>query len=135
METIVIRVPEIKDQGGWALDTQFTATMGTPYLLAHGLGIPVADAKTDFTVESAGDYWLYVYTYNWVAPWKPEYAPGIFEIHIDGRRAGRVFGSEGKSWGWQSGGRLSLGSGSHSLAVKSILGSLFIIGSETNAFS
>ena len=122
MEAIVIRVPEIKDQGGWALDTQFTATMGTPYLLAHGLGIPVADAKTDFTVESAGDYWLYVYTYNWVAPWKPEYAPGIFEIHIDGRRAGGVFGSEGKSWGWQRGGRLSLGSGSHSLAIHDLTG-------------
>lgn len=33
-------------------DTQFMDQMGSPYLLAHGLGKPVADAKTSFSVEN-----------------------------------------------------------------------------------
>ena len=31
----------VQDHGGWKLDTQFIETMGSPYLLAHGLGQPV----------------------------------------------------------------------------------------------
>ena len=36
--------------GGWLLDPQFADIMGSPFLLAHGLGIPVADATTTAVV-------------------------------------------------------------------------------------
>lgn len=38
---IVVGAEEINDFGGWTLDSQFEVEMGSPYLLAHGLGVPV----------------------------------------------------------------------------------------------
>ena len=35
--------PQSFDAGGWALDAQFMDTVGSPYLLAHGLGVRVYD--------------------------------------------------------------------------------------------
>lgn len=122
MGNIVIRVPEIKECGGWVLDTQFIATMGTPYLLAHGLGDPVADAKTVFDVAEPGEYGIYVYTFNWVSPWKPEYAPGIFELYIDGVNTGTVFGNTGTCWAWQPGEKIKLEKGRHDLSVHDLTG-------------
>ncbi len=122
MKMIVIRAPEIVNCGGWVLDTQFVVTMGTPYLLAHGLGTPVADASVEFSADEAGDYTLYAYTFNWVAPWKPEYAPGIFDLLIDGRNAGGPFGSEGDKWHWQKGDRLHLDKGVHTLTIHDLTG-------------
>ena len=72
MERIVIASPRFEQSGGWVLDTQFVPNMGMPYLLAHGLGQPVADAETGFEVSVSGEYRMYVYTFNWVAPWKPQ---------------------------------------------------------------
>ena len=43
---IFCEVESFEDYGGWSLDTQFETEMGSPYLLAHGLGRPVADATT-----------------------------------------------------------------------------------------
>ncbi len=37
-----------KEKGGWLVDPQFVEQMGSPYLLAHGLGKAVNDAKTTF---------------------------------------------------------------------------------------
>ena len=43
---ILIEAEDFDNYGGWLLDSQFEAQMGSPYLLAHGLGKPVADAST-----------------------------------------------------------------------------------------
>ena len=43
---ILIEAEDFENYGGWLLDSQFEAQMGSPYLLAHGLGRPVADATT-----------------------------------------------------------------------------------------
>ena len=43
---ILVEAEEFDDYGGWTLDSQFETEMGSPYLLAHGLGVPVADATT-----------------------------------------------------------------------------------------
>ena len=121
MKDIVIRAPEIKDFGGWVLDTQFVETMGTPYILAHGLGNPVNDAKTWFDAAEPGLYRVFAYTFNWVAPWKPQYAPGIFEILIDGGSVG-TFGDKRESWGWQSGNSVFLEKGKHEIAFHDLTG-------------
>ena len=39
--------PQSFDAGGWSLDSQFMDVMGSPYLLAHGLGARVLDAKAE----------------------------------------------------------------------------------------
>ena len=122
MEKIVIRAPEIKTPGGWLLDTQFVTTMGIPYLLAHGAGNPVADATTDFTVEKEGEYELFVYTFNWVAPWKPQYAPGVFELYIDGEKIKNQFGCTATKWAWECGGSVKLEKGTHSLCIHDLTG-------------
>ena len=53
--------------GGWELDTQFIEIMGSPYLLAHGLGVPVKDATTMVQVPSPGSYRVLVRTRDWAA--------------------------------------------------------------------
>ncbi len=54
--TVFLEAESFDNHGGWKLDTQFIEEMGSPYLLAHGLGTPVADASTSFDLESSGVY-------------------------------------------------------------------------------
>ena len=51
---ILVEAESFASHGGWSLDTQFIEIMGSPYLLAHGLGQPVADATTTATPPAAG---------------------------------------------------------------------------------
>lgn len=122
MEKIVVTAAGMKNNGGWQLDTQFVTTMGMPYLLAHGLGNPVKDAKTEFEVKKTGEYELYVYTFNWVAPWNKEEAPGIFEVYVDNKKAGAVFGANTPQWGWEKGGQVHLEEGVHTLKFHDLTG-------------
>ena len=41
-----VEAESFANPGGWMLDTQFIDIMGSPYLLAHGMGVPVKDAQT-----------------------------------------------------------------------------------------
>ena len=121
-DLIVLSAPMFSDVGGWVVDTQFVSNMGTPYLLAHGLGRPVADARTQFTVMSEGEYSLFVFTFNWVAPWHKDQAPGLFEIHLDGNPTGTVFGCNAEKWGWETGGKVTLTEGNHLIALHDLTG-------------
>lgn len=42
---LMVEAENFASKGGWVVDQQFMDLMGSPYLLAHGLGCPVADAK------------------------------------------------------------------------------------------
>ena len=90
--------------GGWVLDTQYIQTMGSSFLLAHGIGEPVENAVTKATFPQEGDYRMWVFTRNWVAPWKKDYAPGTFSVSINGMKCNTVFGTESENWAWQYGG-------------------------------
>ena len=46
---ILVEAESFAEKGGWKVDQQFVHSMGSPYLLAHGMGIPVANAKTTVT--------------------------------------------------------------------------------------
>ncbi|MDP4624522.1 MAG: FAD-dependent oxidoreductase [Akkermansiaceae bacterium] len=92
------------DHGGWELDQQSMDQMGSPYLLAHGLGIPVKDATTQATFPAAGTYRIWVRTRDWVAPWKVPGAPGKFQIRIDGKPVEETFGTKNAEWHWHDGG-------------------------------
>lgn len=97
------------DHGGWDLDQQSMDQMGAPYLLAHGLGVPVADAVTQVVFPSAGTYRVWVRTRDWVAPWNAPGAPGKFQLLIDGKALKEVFGTKGADWHWHDGGTVEVG--------------------------
>lgn len=101
---VLVEAESFDEHGGWSLDTQFIHTMGSPYLLAHGLGRPVADAMTTVPLPGPGTYRVYVRTKDWVARWKAPGQPGKFELHVNGQALPTVFGTQGAEWGWQYGG-------------------------------
>lgn len=43
---LLVEAESFDDLDGWVVDQQFMDLMGSPFLLAHGMGIPVADART-----------------------------------------------------------------------------------------
>ena len=67
-DEVLIEAEQMTNKGGWVTDQQFMDLMGSPYLMAHGLGIPVADASTSFQTKTGGVYRLFLRTYNWTAP-------------------------------------------------------------------
>ena len=61
-DTVFVEAESLASHGGWKLDTSFTNIVGSPYLLAHGLGKPVADATGSVHIASAGEYRVWVRT-------------------------------------------------------------------------
>jgi len=106
--TVLVEAEQFGDYGGWVLDQQFMDEMGSPFLLAHGLGHPVADAKTTVAIPKPGDYRVWVRTRDWVAPWNAPGAPGRFQMLIDGKPLDETFGTEGAEWHWQDGGTVRI---------------------------
>ncbi|MEY2597955.1 MAG: hypothetical protein RLZZ142_214 [Verrucomicrobiota bacterium] len=119
---LFVEAESFQSHGGWALDTSFTQIVGSPYLLAHGLGKPVADATHKITVPSAGNYRVWVRTKDWVAPWKASGTPGRFQLLVNGKPLAVEFGTQGAEWHWQSGGSVDLPAGEVSLALHDLTG-------------
>lgn len=119
---VLIETERFDDLGGWTLDEQFRDQVGSAYLLAHGMGIPVADAKTIVTLPSAGNYHVWVRTYNWNAPWDPSLAPGLFQIAVDGKAVGDKLGDEPQTWGWQYAGDFKAEKKTVSLSLHDLTG-------------
>jgi len=95
---VLIEAESFKDKGGWVVDPQFVEQMGSPYLLAHGLGMPVRNASAEIILPSSGKYHIWVRTKNWVpGEWD---APGRFKIKINEIELESVLGTE-EGWGWQ----------------------------------
>jgi len=111
---ILIEAEDFDDYGGWLLDSQFELQMGSPYLLAHGLGRPVADATTTIAVQEGGEYEVWVRAKDWV----PGHHPGRFKLSIDGLALETEFGANDQDWSWQSAGFVQLPSGEVSLALQ-----------------
>ncbi|MCU0247183.1 MAG: hypothetical protein MUC42_11445, partial [Bryobacter sp.] len=108
--------------GGWVVDQQFVDQMGSAFLLAHGMGVPVADARTTVDVKTGGTYHVWVRTRDWVAPWKAAGAPGRFQVLIDGKPLAATFGTAGAEWHWQNGGTVRLKPGKLALALHDLTG-------------
>jgi hypothetical protein len=121
-ETLFVEAEGFEKLGGWSLDTAFTQIVGSPYLLAHGLGKPVSDATTTVKVATAGNYRVWVRTKDWVAPWKASGTPGRFQVVVNGKPLAAEFGIEGAEWHWQSGGSVELNVGENQLALHDLTG-------------
>lgn len=105
---VLIEAESFADIGGWMVDAQFMDQMGSPYLLAHGLGKPVAPAETEVAFPEKGDYRVFVRTLDWVARWKVPGTPGRFTLEVNGQELATTFGTQGATWHWQDGGRVSI---------------------------
>ncbi len=119
---ILIEAESFKDHGGWKLDTQFIENMGSPYLLAHGMGTPVKDAETIVKLSKIGQYRVWVRTKDWVAPWKATGTPGKFQLLIDGKALAETFGTKGAEWHWQDGGTVAVSKKEVQLRLKDLTG-------------
>ncbi len=119
---ILVEAESFSDTGGWKLDTQFIREMGSPYLLAHGLGQPVADATTIITATEAGPHHVWVRTKDWVARWQAPGTPGRFQLVVNGQPLQVTFGARGADWHWQPGGTVQLNAGENELALHDLTG-------------
>ena len=92
-------------EGGWKLDVQFMDVMGSPYLIAHGLGFKVPDAVATVAVPRAGRWRVWVRTRKWVD------GAGAFKVLVNGTALDRTFGVGAKTWGWEDGGEVDCPAG------------------------
>jgi hypothetical protein len=108
-EFVFLEAEQFENFGGWNIDQQSMEKMGSPYLLAHGLGIPVNDATTQITFPSEGTYRVWVRTKDWVAPWNAPGAPGKFQLLINDNPLEETFGTKGADWHWHDGKTVTVG--------------------------
>ena len=118
---LLLECERFADKGGWVVDAQFMDKMGSPYLLAHGLGNPVADASTSFTLKEDGEYHIFARTKNWTGFWS-EAAAGVFSLSVDGKRVGGELGTGSPNWRWVEAGRVSLNAGEHRIVLHDLTG-------------
>ena len=121
-QTIFVECESFEQKGGWVLDQQFMDEMGSPYLLAHGLGKPVADASTTIDIPAAGKYKVWARTYNWTSSWSEKPGPGKFQVRIGKKTIKTVLGNTGRNWEWQYAGELALAAGKTVLALHDLSG-------------
>ena len=115
---ILIEAEDFENYGGWVLDSQFETQMGSPYLLAHGLGRPVDDATTVVVIAEVGDYEVWVRAKDWV----PGHHPGRFKLSINEVELETEFGANDQDWSWQSAGKVSLPEGDVSFRLHDLTG-------------
>ena len=114
---ILVEAESFAAKGGWSVDQQFMDLMGSPYLIAHGMGKPVADATTTVRIPSAGVWHVWVRSYNWTTPWTAAKGPGAFKVKLNGKALKTVVGTEGDRWCWQYAGSAKLQAGDVRLAL------------------
>lgn len=104
------------EEGGWKLDVQFMDEMGSPYLLAHGLGFVVSDAKAEVDVPADGLWRIWVRTRQWTK------GAGAFRVLVNGQILEHVFGQVDGTWHWEDGGEIDLKKGRVTLALRDLDG-------------
>lgn len=122
-EDILIEAEKFDHKGGWVVDQQFTFEMGSPYLLAHGMGQAVEDATTKIKFKKAGEYHIYARTYNWTSPWSDKRGAGAFQIAVGDQLLANELGSTGTEWEWQYAGAVNISKrGSQTLRLHDLTG-------------
>lgn len=121
-EGIFVECESFSDPGGWVVDQQFMDKMGSPYLLAHGMGVAVKDASTVVNIPEKGTWNVYVRTYNWTSPWSTKDGPGRFQIKLGKKTLKAVLGTKGNAWEWQYAGSVKLAAGNVILSLHDLTG-------------
>lgn len=123
-QQVLVEAESFTERGGWELDTQFIGIMGSPYLLAHGLGQPVKDAVTEVKFPSAGEYTVWVRTKNWVQPVNSaaKSSAGRFRVKVGNQELAHEFGKTGDDWLWEKGGTVTVAAGTIPVALVDLTG-------------
>ena len=119
---IWLETENFSEKGGWVVDQQFMDLMGSPYLMAHGMGQPVPDASTSVDIPESGEWHVYVRTFNWTSPWTSQDGPGAFKVKVGGKTLKTVLGTKGDCWQWQYAGKTALKSGQTSVSLSDLTG-------------
>ena len=117
-----VEAESFEGKGGWSVDQQFMDEMGSPYLLAHGLGHAVTDAVTEIGIPSSGVWHVYVRTFNWTSPWSDKPGPGRFRVCVGGVPLATELGACGDCWEWQEAGCVRLKRGRVELRLQDLTG-------------
>lgn len=105
--------------GKWSNDPQHIDIMGSPYLLATGIGNPVDDAVTSLEIGEKGTYTLWVRCRDWFH----SHSPGQFQVLINGKASAITFGkSKDDGWQWVNGGDFILEKGRAELRLHDTTG-------------
>jgi len=119
---ILVECENFDNKGGWVVDQQFMDQMGSPFLMAHGLGTPVADASTKVKFSKTGTYRVFVRTRNWIGYWSDKEAPGKFNILINNQPLKTIFGIQNTEWSWQNGGSIKIKAGISTISLHDLTG-------------
>ena len=122
MNNIFIEAESFRDKGGWLVDTSSMETIHSSYLMAHGMGVPVADASNEFEVKDSGKYYIWSLTRDWTSVWDVKDSAGKYTIKIDGIELEKILGTNGKEWAWQCAGKVMLEKGNHTIALHDLTG-------------
>ena len=116
---IWLEAEQFDNTGGWSNDSQFVDLMGSPYLLATGLGKPVADATTTALVPADGSYRLWVRCRDWL----PGHHPGLFQVIVGPKASPVTFGkTTTDTWQWVDGGVFTLAGGEVKVRLYDVTG-------------
>lgn len=121
-QLILIETERFINKGGWVTDQQSMDIMGSPYLMAHGMGVPVKNAETTVTFNKPGTYRVFVRTRNWAARWTDKDAPGKFQLIVNNKPLETVFGTNGDDWAWQEGESITISDKTVSVVLKDLTG-------------
>lgn len=116
---LYIDAEDLADYGGWWYDTQFVHLMGSGFLIAGGVGVPVQDAVGTVNIPQPGTYRVWVRSRNWIR----EYSPGTFQLLLDGKPLPTVLGAaETSAWTWEHAGDVALKGGDVRLVLHDLTG-------------
>lgn len=130
---VFVEAESFQDKGGWSVDQQFMdikrpGDVGSVILLAHGMGKPVANAKTEVVLPESGKWHVFARTRNWVSPWLPEnidaetlerdWSPGKFRLRINGVPSDVTLGIRGEQWSWQNAGSFAVSAAGEKATVE-----------------
>ena len=121
-QSLFVECERFTQKGGWVLDQQFMDEMGSPYLLAHGMGVPVADASTEVDLPCEGTWKVWARTYNWTSPWSGKEGPGKFQVKLGNKRLPETLGCRGNAWEWQYAGAVKRKAGKTTLSLHDLTG-------------
>ncbi|MBD3627957.1 FAD-dependent oxidoreductase [Cyclobacterium sp.] len=117
---VLVEAESFENIGGWVIDQQSFDVLYSSYLMAHGMGQPVEDARTSVDFSKGGTYHLWVRTKDW-APFPT--GPGAFKLHINEQAIDMVFGQSGDAdWDWYYAGEVNMKEGANELLAEDLSG-------------
>ncbi len=122
--TVFVEAESFANLGGWVVDPHSMRHMGSAYVMAHGAGVPVADAVGTVTLPARGRYAVWARTRDWCAEWRKGRgaAPGRFKLVVDGTALPTELGTQGGDWAWQLAGHVELEAGAHAVRLHDLTG-------------